>query len=132
MIGVGIDSDKAGDLAVYSSLFSNLAAGRLLDSLSWLDAAAGDGPVVVVGAQDQQDALLLVCDYRADGRDDAVRGRRAGVVQVIRSWHVTGRRSGQGCGYWPKSARSIRRRFQTAGHHESAAGELLVPGRPAC
>ena len=75
--------DDAGDRALDPGLLERLADRGLGDGLAEVDRAAGDGPVAVVGAADQQDLACVVDDDHVDGRDEAVGLRRLGGVVVV-------------------------------------------------
>ena len=60
-----------------------LADRGLGNGLAEVDRAAGERPVDVVGAADQQDVAGVVGDDHVDGRDEAVGLRRLGGVVVV-------------------------------------------------
>ena len=62
MPGVGVDSHDAGDRALDPGLLECLADRGLGNGLAEVDRAAGERPVAVVGAADQQDLGGFVDD----------------------------------------------------------------------
>jgi hypothetical protein len=60
VLGVGVDSHEAGDCALDAGFLERLADCGLGDRLAGVYRAAGDGPVAVVGAADQEDLTCVV------------------------------------------------------------------------
>jgi hypothetical protein len=60
MRGVGVDPRQAGDLAVDTGLFLGLADPGMRQRLAEVHGAAGQCPVPVVSAADQQDLTRIV------------------------------------------------------------------------
>jgi hypothetical protein len=71
-----------GDRAPDPGLFDRLADRRLGDRLAEVDCAAGERPVTVVGAADQQDLARVVDHDHVDRRDEVVGLRCLGVVAL--------------------------------------------------
>lgn len=88
VVGVGVETDQAGDFDVDTGFFLDLAGRCLGQRLAWLDLAAWDRVQVVVGAADHQDSALVVLNEGADRNRDAVRLRCARVVQVVPPRHT--------------------------------------------
>src|SRR5206468_12109040 len=81
--GVGVDHNQDGDFAGDPGFFLGLAHSRVGDGFAEVHAAAGDGPVAVVCAPDQQDLALAVDGNHVGGRDHAVGLGRGRVVEVV-------------------------------------------------
>ena len=81
--GIGVDAGDASDLAVDAGFFPGLADRRLGQRFAELDRAAGQRPVAVVGAADQQDLARVVDHDRVRRGDHAVRRRGVRVVVVV-------------------------------------------------
>jgi hypothetical protein len=64
--GVGVDAGDPSDLAFDSGFLTGLADSRLGDSFAEVDRTAGDGPVAVVGAPDQQDVASVAGHHDVD------------------------------------------------------------------
>ena len=57
---VGVDAGQPGDLTVDAGFFAGLADRGLGQRFAELDRAAGQRPVPIVGAADQQDLARVV------------------------------------------------------------------------
>ena len=60
MLGVGVDSHDAGYRALDAGFLERLADRGLGDGLTKIDGTAGESPVAVVGAADQEDLTCVV------------------------------------------------------------------------
>src|SRR5580704_5214542 len=83
MTRVGVDPEQAGHLNLYAGLLEGFPDGRVGYGLGHLDRAAGQCPVAVVGAADQQHRAVFTGHDRNCRGDDAVRLRCVRVVVVV-------------------------------------------------
>ena len=83
VLGVGVDPDQTRYLAVDSGLFPDFANCRGDEGLTEVHGPAGQGPVVVVGAVDDQQRALVVDHDHIRGGDDTIRDRGLRVVVVV-------------------------------------------------
>jgi hypothetical protein len=83
VFGVGIGADEAGYLAGDADFFLDFADGGLGEGLADVDGAAGECPVAVVGALDEEDFAFVVFDDDVDGGDDGGCLGGVGVVVVV-------------------------------------------------
>ena len=95
MAGVGVDADEAGDLAGDAGFLEGFADGGLGEGFAEVDGAAGECPVVVVGALDEQDLA-----GRERGRSWRLRLRCCRWCLSARA--MTTRRPGRCRGCWPR------------------------------
>ena len=83
---VAVDADDAGDLDLDPGLLAHLPHEGVANALADLNPAAGERPLAVVAALDQEDALVVE-HHAGDRRDERVGLRRARIVVEVAPGH---------------------------------------------
>src|SRR4051794_31077389 len=77
---VGVDPVNAGDLTDDPGLFDRFANGSVDHGFAQVDSATWYSPVAVIGSSDHENPASIVNNDHVDRGNQAVRGRRVGVV----------------------------------------------------